>query len=731
MNRNDDSHGPVTGSGFLRPLAAAAAALGLFDALVIVVSRLDALPVSALATLAAGAFLFDAGAAFGVAGVVLLVARLVVGREALDGWLGAPCRLLAAALARPRDPATAAVLHRAWSRVLGLIPALAILFLVTWGAVTAFHEPVRTALFVAVAGLPAALLARATGRVVWARLVADPARDGGRLPGWVGPVSAAVFVGPPLAAAVWCLGNQDEIFGAIDPWPIAGAAVFVAVLGIATAIAGRRVRPAGSGWRRTASLGTAAALAAVILGGYALFGSTQVQLALGRGPGLARALHEAAMALLDMDRDRHPFLLGGDCAPFDPAIHPLAEDIAGNGRDENCDGIDGPPASSGHSDPLRRMPSHPRETGTGLLLVVIDAARLDHLSLHGYGRPTTPGLDRFAAGAVVFDNFFAVANHTALVLPAILAGRYPSSRPGVREVNWHGAVLRARERPIATRLRVLGWQALFFPGHHMRGFLTGFDVRLPRGRGHEPARATVRRVMDALRRLGPAPKPPALVGVHFMGPHHPYQAPERPERFGTGPVDRYDAELAHVDEALAPLLELMERPGWDQWLVAITSDHGEAFGEHGTTHHGNSLHGEEVRVPLLLRVPGATGGRRERTPAGHLDLAPTLLEWATGKAPRDLPGASLLALAERTAGDPPLKRLAFSESFRRGDMFAVQDGRRALILHAAPWLFELYDELEDPAHRRSLYHPDAAPDLRAALIDHARRATAAIEAGSR
>jgi choline-sulfatase len=67
----------------------------------------------------------------------------------------------------------------------------------------------------------------------------------------------------------------------------------------------------------------------------------------------------------------------------------------------------------------------------------------------------------------------------------------------------------------------------------------------------------------------------------------------------------------------------------------LTGDHGEAFGEHGEYFHGRELWDEIVRVPLLIRVPGASPHRVTRR-VSHVDLAPTVLELA-GVAPD--PGA--------------------------------------------------------------------------------------------
>jgi arylsulfatase A-like enzyme len=76
----------------------------------------------------------------------------------------------------------------------------------------------------------------------------------------------------------------------------------------------------------------------------------------------------------------------------------------------------------------------------------------------------------------------------------------------------------------------------------------------------------------------------------------------------------------------APDLAALDAAGHrDDTLVVLTSDHGEAFGEHGAMGHGFNLHEEVLRVPLILRGPGVPAGRTDPTPVSTTDLAPTLL----------------------------------------------------------------------------------------------------------
>jgi len=97
-------------------------------------------------------------------------------------------------------------------------------------------------------------------------------------------------------------------------------------------------------------------------------------------------------------------------------------------------------------------------------------------------------------------------------------------------------------------------------------------------------------------------------------------------------VDLYDGGIAYTDAEIGRLLELLDRHGLrEDTILAVTSDHGEAFWEHGVPLH-RDLHRENLHVPLILGGPGVPA-ERSGVVVQNLDLAPTLLELA-GLGPR-------------------------------------------------------------------------------------------------
>ncbi len=151
--------------------------------------------------------------------------------------------------------------------------------------------------------------------------------------------------------------------------------------------------------------------------------------------------------------------------------------------------------------------------------------------------------------------------------------------------------------------------------------------------------------------------------------------------------------------------------------IVLTSDHGEAFGEHGMYNHGRELWEPLVRVPLIVYVPGATP-HHVTARRSAIDIVPTLLDIARipapiGDADSDdfLSGVSLLGDVFPDQGATPQTRDIFI------DMAAgpYNDERRALI-HGDLKLyvsgearFDLYDLSTDPGENTESSPPATPP----------------------
>ena len=400
-----------------------------------------------------------------------------------------------------------------------------------------------------------------------------------------------------------------------------------------------------------------------------------------------------------------------------------------------------------------------------VVLFLIDTLRADRVGAYGYPRPTTPNLDALAAEGVVFEQAYAPAPWTLPSVVSLLTATPPCE---------HGVVVDGlRVSPalptLAESLRDAGLvTASFFANEYAgpsSGLTRGFETT------HYAEHAEPARIDAWLETIG---ERPFLLYVHNVEPHDPYTAPQSMvAEFGTvaprarervnelsrqyrrltradwsagrspgasdnsaaqqqaldslarlGPAlsTLYDADVRLADERLGGVVEVLRRRGrLDRTLFVVLSDHGEELGEHGGFQHDQSLYEELVRVPLVMRFPGAAhAGTRVREPVSLLDVAPTVAE-ALGLPPLPGRGRSLLpALAEADAAPSPgtATPLAFRDNRKkffapwarsRGDQnLALREGRWKAVWNAGPATLELYDLRHDPAERRDRSADDPA-----------------------
>ncbi len=346
------------------------------------------------------------------------------------------------------------------------------------------------------------------------------------------------------------------------------------------------------------------------------------------------------------------------------------------------------------NDPLppdaRTVAKGPRVPEANLLLISVDALRADHMGIYGYKRPTTPQLDRWAKDAVVFERGYCSMPHTSFSLTSLMCGKHVYSAGGGQHVT------------ISTVLRRYGFNtAGFFPpavfytdGDRFAAYRESkFDFEYVKFE-FLAAEKRVDQIFEFLRSYEAAQRQAAgerrrfFIWAHFFEPHEPYVF--RPDHdFGRRAVDRYDGEVAYVDRHLGRLIAGV-RKRYPKTIVAVTGDHGEAFGEHGSYYHGNSLYEEQIRVPALIGVPGVAG-RRLAGAAQTVDLVVTMLALADIPVPASMSGRDLSPWFD--GNEPSALPPAYVEI---DQMKAVIHGDQKLIKDDIRGFRELYRLKSDP-----------------------------------
>ncbi len=282
-----------------------------------------------------------------------------------------------------------------------------------------------------------------------------------------------------------------------------------------------------------------------------------------------------------------------------------------------------------------------------LLLITLDTCRADRV---GPASGLTPALDRLAAGGLRFEHAYTEVPITLPAHASLLTGLYPPLH-GVR----NNAPDALGDIPtLAERLRDSGFSTAAFVSSEPlargcgleRGF-TVYDDELP-PRAHDylfrerPGRETVSQALEWIEthRKRWEDSVPFFVWVHHFGPHQPYRAPEPWQSdFRDRP---YDGEIRAADDDIGRLLDRLRGDGLlDQTLVVFTADHGEGLGEFEAT-HGYYLYDPTLRIPLILSGPGVPRGKVSTSPAGLVDIVPTVHELLGLPLPGRLSGASLL-----------------------------------------------------------------------------------------
>lgn len=377
-----------------------------------------------------------------------------------------------------------------------------------------------------------------------------------------------------------------------------------------------------------------------------------------------------------------------------------------------------------------------------VVVITVDALRADHLGSYGYSRATSPHIDRLISRGVRFERAWTPEPLTGPAMCSMVTGLEPHEHAATR----NGLRMQPGINSLPKILAENGWKTAAFVGTWtLKNNLTllgehfeTYGERLERRRwfGILNSEATSEDVTDdALDWLGEerkkGPEKPFFLWVHYIEPHAPYRFhKEYADRVGVNDdkltkKDRYDTEIAAVDESIARLLKGVRQAVDDKDLLVIfTADHGESLGEHSYWGHGRYLYEPSLRVPLGIVWPGVIPAGTITAQATLLDLMPTLLDLFGIEIPKELPGASWAAtlrgadeMAERVGCYQAHRGAVHGDADRDSDKkrskgllwVGVIDGDHKEMVKVSRQVIQIYDLVADPKELENLASIDAKP----------------------
>jgi arylsulfatase A-like enzyme len=182
-------------------------------------------------------------------------------------------------------------------------------------------------------------------------------------------------------------------------------------------------------------------------------------------------------------------------------------------------------------------------------------------------------------------------------------------------------------------------------------------------------------------------------------------------------ADLYDANLAYGDSPFGRVLDFLRQYGiYDNTVVILLADHGEAMYEHGYQGHNTQVYQESMHIPLIIKLKGssnhrATISQRVRT----VDIFPTLVDLFGFSARRlQTDGRSFLPYFVSHQDDG---REVITQTTRERQ-YSRLDANYKYIADLIYNVEELYDLSKDPGETKNLFaaHPVIARYYRSRML---------------
>lgn len=298
--------------------------------------------------------------------------------------------------------------------------------------------------------------------------------------------------------------------------------------------------------------------------------------------------------------------------------------------------------------------------GANVVLLLLDAGAAGHFGTYGYFRNTTPVTDQLAREGVQFNQAYTQAVYTLASTASLMSGLYP----------FHHRVLYLKDRlssdvfTMAEAFRSGGYQTGTFVANGNASTTFGMT------QGFQQIREVFRDknytgwgqdITDSFSKwLDTKPPGKFFAYLHYREPHAPFNPPKEwlnefldpnykgganasfefrqkvnlnQDQFSQADKDYvislYDANLNYGDYQIGLVVKKLKELGiYNNTIIIVTADHGEAFWQHGFQGHNGQLYQESIHIPMVIKLVKNSPVLAKRVPAvtRTIDYYPTLVD---------------------------------------------------------------------------------------------------------
>lgn len=380
-----------------------------------------------------------------------------------------------------------------------------------------------------------------------------------------------------------------------------------------------------------------------------------------------------------------------------------------------------------HAETMRRA-----NKDANVVVILLDAARADHFGCYGYGRNTTPIVDGLARQSILFRRAYTDAVYTLASTASLMTGLYPEHH----RILYMKNKLPAGTQTLARVFSENGYQTATFVANGNAssafGMTQGFQTVEEVFRHENYSGWGQDLTISFAEWLPTVAGTKFFAYLHYREPHDPFNPPEewvrkfvdpsykgeigrsfeKRVRINTNASDLtdpdrkqirnlYDANLAYGDFQVGQVIEQLRNAGlYDNTIVIVTADHGEAIYEHGFQGHNSQLYEESAHIPLIIKLARKSSASKAIDPVVRtVDLFPTLVD-LLGFSRKDIAvdGRSSLSYLVSPPAD---EREVFTQTTLQ-HAYSYRENDYKYVLDQVYGDEELYNLREDPEERHNL-----------------------------